>query len=151
MGHSIEMEVDFDEPADRVWAAFTDSELRSKWEASNYEIDPRPGGKYQWVLPGHESEGTVVECEPQQLLEQSEKTGPHSETRQTFRFASTADGGTHVELLHDGLPNDVMVKSVSLGWAQAISDLHVLLKHSVAANRFEKPLQHMGMFPDFRR
>ena len=42
-------------PIERAWRAFADSHERSQWEAATYEIDPVPGGRVHWTLPGIES------------------------------------------------------------------------------------------------
>lgn len=150
MTHRIQLVVEVDAPPPRVWAAFTDSALRSQWEANQYEIDARPGGRYQWSFPGAESHGTVVDCQPQQRLVQQEQGGGHTPARQTFLFEPAPSGGTRLELLHEGLPSEEIAKSVELAWQQAFADLIVLLVHGVPANRFLHSMQHVGLWPSDR-
>jgi uncharacterized protein YndB with AHSA1/START domain len=127
----------------RAWRAFADSHERSQWEASEYEIDPRPGGRLSWALPGHACEGRVVEVVPERLLRHTEGSGPHAETE--VRVELEPEGaGTRVRITHSGLGDEV--DSVSLGWGQAVADLIVYLERGVAADRFVRRMSHTGVW-----
>lgn len=135
-------------PVGRAWAAFAESEQRSQWEACEYEIDPVPGGKIRWTLPGLESQGHVEEVVPEQLLRYVESSGPHTDSEITITFESV-DDGTRISITHAGF-GDVddwgeWIEGTSLGWTQAIADLVVFLEHGVAAERFASRLEPPGM------
>ena len=80
MRHQVEQSFEVAVPPSRAWQAFADGNERSKWEAVEYEIAARPGGRLRWTLPGHECEGRVVEAEPERILGRTEDSGPHSQT-----------------------------------------------------------------------
>jgi uncharacterized protein YndB with AHSA1/START domain len=135
-------------PVARAWQAFADGEERSQWEAELYEIDPRPGGRVHWVLPGIETTGEVTKVEPERVLQHTERNGPHSGAEITVTFESL-DDGTHVTVVHAGFGDeadlDEWLEGTSLGWAQAISDLIVYLETGVPARRFTTRMQSPGM------
>jgi uncharacterized protein YndB with AHSA1/START domain len=135
-------------PIDRAWAAFTDSDERSRWEASEYEIDARPGGTVRWVLPGIEATGRVEEVEPMRRLRQAELTGPHAGSEITVTFEEGAEG-TRISITYAGFGSgdnwDEWLEGTSLGWSQAIADLIVYLEAGVPATRFVTRMQHPGM------
>ena len=147
MADNVTIQMVLPAPVEAVWAAFTDSQLRSQWEACEYHIDARTGGAYSWQIPGHGGEGVIETCDPPSLLVQYDASGTHGETRQIFRFAPVGEAETSLDLLHEGLGNADLVRSVTLGWQQALADLVVWLKHGVRANRFGRAMQHLGLYP----
>ncbi len=83
MSHQVEHTFDVAVSPARAWLAFADGDERAKWEALEYEIDLRPGGRLRWALPGYECEGEVLEVEPERFLRHSEGSGPHTQTEVT--------------------------------------------------------------------
>ena len=77
----------------RAWAAFADPVERSRWEAETYEIDPRPGGRVHWELPGIECSGVVDEVERERLLRHTESDGPHHGSVITRGWCATGETG----------------------------------------------------------
>ncbi len=136
-------------PVERAWQAFTDSHERSQWEAETYDIDPTPGGRFHWSLPGGiESEGEVLEVVPHAFLRQVEGTGPHAHAEITVTFEVVTEG-TRITITHagfgDGEQWDEWLEGTSIGWTQAIADLFAYLTTGVAARRFATLMHSPGM------
>ncbi|HEX4982175.1 MAG TPA: SRPBCC domain-containing protein [Ilumatobacteraceae bacterium] len=123
----------------RAWEVFTDGDERSKWEAVTYEIDPRPGGRVHWELPGLECEGRVDDVELHRLLRHTELTGPHADSEVTVTFEEV-EGGTRITITHAGFGDSEAWRGAlggaSIGWDQAIADLIFYLTTGVPAGRF---------------
>jgi uncharacterized protein YndB with AHSA1/START domain len=134
-------------PAARAWQAFADGAERSKWEALDYEIDARPGGRLRWELPHVECEGRVEEVEPHRLLRHTELTGPHANSEVTVTLEEV-EGGTRITITHAGFGDGDTWRGAlggtSIGWDQAIADLVLYLRTGVAARRFTIPLGDPG-------
>jgi uncharacterized protein YndB with AHSA1/START domain len=135
-------------PVARAWAAFADSHERSQWEAAEYEIDARPGGRVRWTLPGIESTGRVDEVVPNRLLRQVDLSGPHTTAEITVTFEEV-EGGTRISITHAGFGTgedwDEWLEGTSIGWDQAIADLIVYLHTGVTAGRFVTEMHSPGM------
>jgi uncharacterized protein YndB with AHSA1/START domain len=135
-------------PVGRAWTAFVDGDERSKWEANEYEIDPVPGGKVRWTLPGLESNGQVEAVEHERLLQWAEIDGPHLESEITVTFEAV-DGGTRISITHAGFGDTddwgEWIEGTTLGWTQAIADLIVYLEQGVVAGRFTSGMEPPGM------
>ncbi len=146
MSGKVEKTFEVAVPVARAWQAFADSRERSQWEAVEFEIDPRPGGRVRWTLPGWEAQGRVEEVEPERLLRHTESAGPHAETEVTVRL-EPVESGTRISITHAGIPDDGPgdVESTSLGWSQAIADLTVYLERGVTADRFVRRMLNPGM------
>jgi uncharacterized protein YndB with AHSA1/START domain len=126
-------------PVARAWRAFADGEQRSKWEALTFEIDPRPGGRVHWELPGLECDGRVEEVEEHRLLRHTELTGPHANSEVTVTFESV-DAGTRISITHAGFGDSDAWRGalggLSIGWSQAVADLVLYLRTGIPARRF---------------
>jgi uncharacterized protein YndB with AHSA1/START domain len=135
-------------PVQRAWQAFADGHERSQWEAVSYEIDPVPGGRVHWTLPGVEAEGEVVEAVPNRVLRHVERGGPHADSEVTVTFEAV-DDGTRVTITHAGFGGaedwDEWLEGTTLGWTQAIADLLVYLETGVPARRFVTQTHSPGM------
>ena len=128
-------------PVERAWQAFTDSEERSRWEAPEYEIDPRPGGKLRWTIPPHPAvDGEVLEVEPGRRLVTTEGTGVlDGVTRVTVTFEDVGTG-TRISVVQSGFGTGAAwqdaLESHRQGWARALRDLVLYLETGVASRRF---------------
>ena len=133
-------------PPSRAWAAFADPIERSRWEATTYDIDPVPGGRVHWTLPGLETTGVVDAAEPERLLRYTEGDGPHSGSVITVTFEAV-DNGTRISITHAGFGDawDEWMEGTSHGWDQAIADLIFYLETGVPAERFVSRLSAPGM------
>ena len=133
---------------ERAWQAFADSHERSQWEAAEYEIDARPGGRVHWTLPGIESSGRVEEADRPHRLRHIEFDGPHTGSEITVTFEAVGEG-TRIVITHAGFGSaehwDEWLEGTELGWSQAIADLIVYLRTGVPARRFVAETQSPGM------
>ena len=127
---AVVFECELPEPRDKVWRALTERELLAAWLMPN-DIQPAVGAKFELRpptvsaadeprgAPGAPSENAVVprapiECEvldaePSRLLrwrqlESADAVSPRHfiESVVSFELADTADGGTHLRVVHDG-------------------------------------------------
>jgi len=141
MSGRIEQTVVVAVPVERAWEAFTDSEERSRWEAPEYEIDPRPGGKLRWTIPPHPAvDGEVLEVEPGRRLVTTEGTGVlDGVTRVTVTFEDVGTG-TRISVVQSGFGTGAAwqdaLESHRQGWARALRDLVLYLETGVASRRF---------------
>jgi uncharacterized protein YndB with AHSA1/START domain len=141
MSGRIEQTVVVAVPVERAWEAFTDSEERSRWEAPEYEIDPRPGGKLRWTIPPHPAvDGEVLEVEPGRRLVTTESTGVlDGVTRVTVTFEDVGTG-TRITVVQSGFGTGAAwqdaLESHRQGWARALRDLVLYLETGVASRRF---------------
>jgi len=137
-------------PVERAWRAFADGDERSCWEASTYEIDPRPGGRVHWTIDGGiESSGEVLEAVPCEVLRHVEGSGPHANAEVSVRFESVDAGSTRITITHAGFGEsadwDEWLEGTANGWRQAIFDLVAYLTTGVPARRFATVMHSPGM------
>ena len=144
----VDVTLEVNVPVARAWRAFAETSERSQWEARPFEIDPVPGGRVHWELPGLVCDGRVEEVVPEQLLRHTEGTGPHHESEVTVTFEPVPEG-TRIHVLHtghgEGEDGECMAEAVTLGWTQALADLVVWLEHGVPAERFVRRNNMPGM------
>jgi uncharacterized protein YndB with AHSA1/START domain len=112
---SIVVECDLPESPAQVWRALTEPELLSAWLMPN-DIRPEVGARFTFQAEADAGSGPI-ECEvlavePHRLLRYSwrgedgnrEASDRALDSTVTFVLAETADGGTHLRLVHDGFP-----------------------------------------------
>jgi uncharacterized protein YndB with AHSA1/START domain len=128
-------------PIERAWTAFTDGAERAQWEAPEYEIDARPGGKVRWTIPPWPSvHGEVLEVDPGRRLVATEGEGVlDGTTRVTVTFESVGSG-TRITVVQAGFGTGAQwqdqLEGHRHGWARAIRDLILYLETGVASRRF---------------
>ena len=128
-------------PVERAWRAFTDGAERSRWEAPEYAIDPRPGGKLRWRIPPWDPvEGEVLEVEPHRRLVAAEGAGIlDGATRVTVTFESV-EHGTRITVVQAGFGTGAgwqdQLEGHRQGWLRALRDLALYLETGVVARRF---------------
>ncbi len=150
MSSQVEQRFFVPAPVSRVWSLFADGGERARWEAEEYEIEPRVGARVYWRIGQHECTGRVEEVVPERLLRHTEGTGPHAQTQVTVRLEPEGEG-TRVEVIHsgeghgEGEAGDAMVELVTCGWGQAIADLLFYVETGIAVKRFVRPMRHPGM------
>ncbi|HUL09439.1 MAG TPA: SRPBCC domain-containing protein [Candidatus Acidoferrum sp.] len=125
---SVVLECDLPEPPAKVWKALTEPALLAAWLLPN-DIRPEPGARFAFQADA-EAGGGTIECEvldvdAPRLLRYSWRAadaGRDARDRAldsvvTFVLAETADGGTHLRLIHDGFPADALQQVASLAMA----------------------------------
>ncbi|MDQ0465983.1 uncharacterized protein YndB with AHSA1/START domain [Caulobacter ginsengisoli] len=89
MSDQIDLEFDLDEPADKVWRAISEPELRERWLGANDN--------------GVDCE--VLEAQPDRLLRLGwRETSPQGEriaSTVTFVIGANAEGGVRLRIIHD--------------------------------------------------
>ncbi|MGH2711741.1 MAG: SRPBCC family protein [Actinomycetota bacterium] len=105
---SVELETRVDAPRDLVFEFLVDPALYVRWQGSEADLDPRPGGRFRVVIEGNVMLGEYVEVQrPNRVVvtwgwEGNPKMPPGSST---VEFTLEADGeGTLVRVRHTGLP-----------------------------------------------
>lgn len=128
-------------PIERAWQAFTDGAERSHWEAPEYAIDPRPGGKVRWRIPPWDPvDGEVLEVEPHRRLVTTEGAGVlDGATQVTVTFESTGHG-TRITVVQAGFGTGAgwqdQLEGHRQGWLRSLRDLVLYLETGVASQRF---------------
>jgi uncharacterized protein YndB with AHSA1/START domain len=112
---SIIVDCELAAPPAKVWRALTEPKLLAAWLMPN-DIRPEVGARFTFQADA-EAGGGVVACEveaaePPHLLRYSWRSGHAGrgapdrplDSVVTFILTETADGGTHLRLVHDGFP-----------------------------------------------
>ncbi|MBZ6076038.1 SRPBCC family protein [Microvirga puerhi] len=118
---SITVECDLDEPPEKVWRALCTKEIVAEWLGPN-TLEPRAGTAFEVQAPeaGGTVECKVLDASPGQRLSYSWRI--HSPDQDvspvdsvvTFEIAETHTGGTHLRVIHSGLPVIQSAKSFTL-------------------------------------
>jgi uncharacterized protein YndB with AHSA1/START domain len=111
----VVLECDLAEPPAKVWKALTEQALLTAWLMPN-DIRPEIGARFTFKADADAGGGTI-ECEvlavePPRLLRYSWRGDDADRDSRdhcldsvvTFVLTETADGGTHLRLVHDGFP-----------------------------------------------
>ena len=137
IAESIIVECDLAEPPAKVWRALTEPALLASWLLPN-DIRPKVGADFTFQAEAEAGSGTVacrvLAAEPPHLLRYSwrgDDANPHAPDRVldsvvTFVLTETANGGTHLRLVHDGFPVGRLQSIACLATVPArIADLEV--------------------------
>ena len=121
---------------ERLWAAITDPDMRSKFHFGNrIESDWQPGSAYEVTNPGAPGpliEGKNLEVDPPHRLVQtmtvlwSDEAKAVGESRVTWEIEPVGDS-CRLLLIHDQLP-DAAPEEVYGGWPQILSGLKTWLE-----------------------
>ena len=123
----IDVETRISAPPEVVFAYFVDPDLYRRWKGTTAELDARPGGLYQVLMPsGDRVRGEYVAVEPPHRVvftwgfENNPQIPPGSST---VSITLTADHrGTRVRLVHTGLPHPAIAPHHH-GWAGYLAQL----------------------------
>lgn len=136
-GESVTVECDLAEPPAKVWKALTESALLAAWLMPN-DIRPEVGARFTFQADA-DAGGSAIACEvlaaePPHLLRYSWRgddanrdAGDRAlDSTVTFVLTETADGGTHLRLVHDGLRIGALQPVACLASAASnVTDLEV--------------------------
>ncbi len=130
-GESVTVECDLAEPPAKVWKALTESALLAAWLMPN-DIRPEVGARFTFQADA-DAGGSAIACEvlaaePPHLLRYSWRgddanrdAGDRAlDSTVTFVLTETADGGTHLRLVHVGFPIATLASATS-----QVADLEV--------------------------
>ena len=110
----IDIEYEFSQAPAQVWRTLSEPDLLAQWLLPNdfaaevgksFSLGENHSGK-----KSNRIECEVLACEPERLLSYSwrtEQSGGDLDTVVTFVLTETADGGTHLRLIHSGFPQPV--------------------------------------------
>jgi uncharacterized protein YndB with AHSA1/START domain len=127
----IVKEVHIDAQPDTVFAFFTEADKISRWLAADAKTDPRPGGinhqTHHFEGVDYLLRGEFVELDPPHRLvftwgfENTEiGVAPGGSTVEVT--LTPAGGGTHLRLVHSGLPEPAL-ESHDHGWDKQLGNL----------------------------
>jgi len=140
MTNTIQKEMRFPQPPDRVWQAITDTATLAQWMFPN-DFQPRVGHRFTFQVPGNPKlnfDGLTVRCQvlecdpPTRLVFSWSAGGAVENTRVTFRLEPTTDGGTRLHFDHAGFdlsqPHGAQaLKGADYGWAKMLNQLTTVL------------------------
>jgi uncharacterized protein YndB with AHSA1/START domain len=130
MAAELRLRRTFAAPPERVWQALTDAEALAAWFwprrlDPTAEADPRVGGRYRIAGPaaGMAVAGEYLELEPPRRLACTWSwDGEDEVTRVTVELAPV-EGGTGLELRHEGFADDAARDQHVQGWADCLDRL----------------------------
>jgi uncharacterized protein YndB with AHSA1/START domain len=102
----IDIEYEFSQSPAQIWRVLSEPELLAQWLLPN-DIAPEVGKHFNFGNKSSNIECEVLASEPEHLLSYSwrtEQSGGDLDTVVTFVLTETADGGTHLRLIHTGFP-----------------------------------------------
>jgi len=118
----VEVETRVEAPPDVVYRYLTESELMVRWNCSEAEMDPRPGGVYRATMgPGYVASGEFLEVIPSERVAftfgwDTGDDHPVPPGSSLVEIDLVPDGdATLVRLRHSGLPSDAVDDHRS-GW-----------------------------------
>lgn len=135
-------------PVQRVYQAFLDPDALCRWLppygflGKIERIDPHVGGSYRMSVTNFESgqgnvfESTFVELVPGQRICQNDLfVDPEFGGEMTKTITLREVGcGTELEILHEGLPEQMPLDMCYLGWQESLLQLALLVEHHIPGN-----------------
>lgn len=129
----LQREIVIDASPATIFTLLTDAEQHLRWEGTEAEVDPRPGGIYRVLIAGQfASVGEFVEVVPNEKVVYTfgwdVPGNPITPGSTTVEITLAQEGEkTRVVLRHTGLPDEDAVTQHTHGWD------HYLQRLSVAA------------------
>jgi uncharacterized protein YndB with AHSA1/START domain len=141
---TIQREIRFPQPRERVWQAIAQSAALAEWMFPN-DFEPRVGHEFTFKVPpnpkvnfdGLTVNCEVLECEPPKLLAFSwSVAGPVGNSRVSFELDPDGDG-TRLRFEHSGfdvsLPmGEQAFKGAEFGWTKMLGQLSTVVAGSAA-------------------
>ncbi len=124
---AVRLSIVIDAPVDKVFRAFTDPELLSRWTgAPTPLVEPRAGGRYEYGWR-YEVDGRQVAGGPTRILDYVEnqklvtdwpdwRGDPEVPTQKITWLFDDLGGRTRVTLVHDGFVRPVDISDYPFGW-----------------------------------
>lgn len=133
----IRIERTFAAPPEKVWAAWTDAALMSRWFCPNPDLtveataDAVVGGRYRVDMGGgrYVAEGTFTALEPGRVVAMTWRwtTSDEPESALRVELEPASGGGTRLVLLHSGLADADDAAGHAEGWELSLGRLDALL------------------------
>ena len=147
---AVRLERTIPAPPHRVYQAWLDPDLLSKWMApgqfrvTRADVEPRPGGHYRIWQADDGGNAGGFECELLELVPDQRivfrwgfagpdrSNGPVYDSRLTITLAGTPDGATALTLVHERLGElaaamPAVAEQVGAGWADVLGKLAAVL------------------------
>ncbi len=128
--NAVVCEISIAAPPDVVFSYFTDPLKLARWMGTRIELEPRPGGVYALSINASaRARGTYLEVDPPSRVVfafgwEGDPAIPPGST--TVEVTLTRDGdGTHVRLVHRGLPTPESREQHRHGWQHYLERLGV--------------------------
>lgn len=127
----LEREVLIDASPATIYALLTVPEQHVRWEGTEADLDPRPGGLYRVLIAGqYEASGEFVEVVPDEKVAFTfgwdDEGNPIRPGSTTVEITLEPEGDkTRVRLRHSGLPDDEAVAMHIHGWDHYLGRLAV--------------------------
>jgi uncharacterized protein YndB with AHSA1/START domain len=133
----------FTAPPERLYRAFLDPDAMSKWLPPHgftgkvHHMDARVGGSYRMSFTNfgtghsHAFGGEYLELVPNERIKHTDRfeAGLEGEMTVTVTFKKVSVG-TEVDILQEGIPEQIPVEACHLGWQESLA----LLAHIVEPN-----------------
>lgn len=130
----FEGETRIEAPPEVVYRYLTDTDMLLRWEGTEAQLDPRPGGIYRVVLqPGFVALGEFVEADPPHRVAytfgwETEGEHPIPPGSSLIEIDLVADGdATLLRMRHSGLPEDA-VDDHRQGWEHYLARLVIVAR-----------------------
>jgi len=127
---SINIPRSYDAPPERVFRAWTDPASVKAWlaDGKDISIDPRENGLFYIEMPWKERiyphYGRYLRVESPRVLEFTWVSEGSQGKESVVKIELTPrDGGTELQLTHDGLPSEESAKDHLGGWSQFLDSL----------------------------
>jgi uncharacterized protein YndB with AHSA1/START domain len=126
----LEREIVIDASPATVFRMLTVPEEHLKWEGTEVELDPRPGGVYRVLVQGEfQAAGEFVEVVPDERLvltfgwEMEGNPIPPGSTKVEYTLSAEGDK-TRLRMVHSGLPQEALADHTN-GWERYLGRLAI--------------------------
>ncbi len=145
MPNTIRLHRVINAPAERVYRAYLDPDAMVKWlpphgfTARVHDFDPQPGGGYRISFTNfttgksHSFGGTYVELITNERIRYTDKFDDPNlsgEMQVTITFKPVVCG-TDLQIVQEGLPDEIPVEMCYLGWQQSLTMLGQLVEPEI--------------------
>lgn len=123
-----------------VFRAFTNTGALRDWLCNSAQVDLRKGGRiYLWWNEGYYASGTFTDVKRGESLSFTWQGAgePASEVRVSL---TEADGGTDVEVTHDGVATSEMAERLNTIWREGLESLQNLLETGTDLRLMRRPM-----------
>ncbi|QSB15420.1 SRPBCC domain-containing protein [Natronosporangium hydrolyticum] len=103
-------------PVADVFASLTEPDRLNRWIAGGAKVEPRVGGRYDFGWGDEHGPIEIVEYDAPHRLAYSWHDEGWPDTVVRWRLAPTAEGGTQVQIRHEGFVAERPADGYQLGW-----------------------------------
>ena len=125
-------EIVIDASPETIYELLTDAEAHLRWEGTEVELDPVPGGKYRVLVAGsYQSESEFIELVPNERIvytfgwNMPDNPVPPGSSKVEITLHPEGTK-TRLRLVHSGLPDDEQVAMHIHGWDHYLGRLAIV-------------------------